>query len=77
MSRLKTLSKSYFNDEIKGILADGTIYLKEGVKRKRYNDSIDPDQLESHINYDLINFEKAEKYYKYIEGMEDYSRDGK
>ncbi len=69
------ISKKFKNKEIIGRLPDGSLYLKMGVKRKKYNDSIDPDQLESHINYDLINFEKAEKYYKYIEGMEDYARD--
>lgn len=68
-------SKNFKQKEIIGRLPDGSLYLKMGVTRKRYNDSIDPEELESHINYDLINFEKAEKYYKYIEGMEDYARD--
>lgn len=68
-------SRNFKQREIKGILPDGSIYLKTGVKRKKYNDSIDPDELESHINYNLINFEKAEKYYKYVEGAEDYERD--
>lgn len=72
---MQTKSKNFKDHEIKGILPNGSIYLKMGVKRKRFNDSIDPDQLESHINYDLINFEKAEKYYKYVEGKDDYERD--
>lgn len=72
---MQSKSKNFKDHEIKGILPDGTIYLKMGVTRKRYYDYIDPNQLESHINYDLINFEKAEKYYKYVEGMEDYERD--
>jgi len=33
MKRLKTLSKYYYNDEILAKEADGTIHLKEGVKR--------------------------------------------
>ncbi len=69
------MSKNFKESEIKGILPDGSIYLKEGVKRKKYNDTLEPDELEPHINYELLNFEKAEKYYKYIEGMEDYARD--
>lgn len=69
------MSKHFKDKEIRGILPDGSIYLKDGVTRKRYNDSIQPDYLDSQINYELLNFEKAEKYYKYIEGMEDYARD--
>jgi len=72
---MKTKSKHFKDHEIKGILPDGSIYLKDGVTRKRYNDSIQPDDLDSQINYELLNFQKAEKYYKYIEGMEDYARD--
>ena len=72
---MKTKSKHFIDHEIKGILPDGSIYLKDGVTRKRYNDSIQPDDLDSQINYELLNFQKAEKYYKYIEGMEDYARD--
>jgi hypothetical protein len=68
-------SKNFKPKEIIGRLPDGSLYLKMGVKRKKYNDSIDPEELESHINYDLINFQKAEKYYKYVEGAEDYERD--
>lgn len=68
-------SKNFKESEIKGILPDGSIYLKDGVTRKRYNDSIQPDDLDSQINYALINFEKAEKYYKYVEGTDDYERD--
>lgn len=72
---MRTKSKNFKDHEIRGILPDGSIYLKDGVTRKRYNDSIQPEDLDPQINYDLINFEKAEKYYKYIEGMEDYERD--
>ena len=69
------MSKNIKDKGNRGILPDGSIYLKDGVTRKRYNDSIQPDDLDSQINYELLNFEKAEKYYKYIEGMEDYARD--
>lgn len=72
---MQTKSRNFKDHEIKGILPDGSIYLKDGVTRKRYNDSIQPEDLDPQINYALINFEKAEKYYKYVEGMEDYERD--
>ncbi len=35
--RPKTKSKEYFDDEIIGVWPDGTIYLKEGVRRLTYN----------------------------------------
>lgn len=72
---MQTKSKHFKDHEIKGILPDGSIYLKDGVTRKRYNDSIQPEDLDPQINQELINFEKAELYKKYVEGMEDYERD--
>lgn len=35
--RPKTKSKNYYDDEILGVWPDGTIYLKEGVKRLKYD----------------------------------------
>ena len=76
---MNTHSKNFKDHQIKGISYDENgkkvLYLKEGVVKKRFWEAREWDELESHINYDLINFEKAEKYYKYIEGMEDYERD--
>lgn len=72
---MQEISKNFKNNEIKGTInVDGkkVIYLKEGVKRKYYNDSIDPEELESHLNQELLVYQKAEKYYKYIEGTDDY-----
>ena len=52
MSRLKTMSKTYFDDEIDYKDPDnGDIHLKAGVTRLHYNTHIKPDELESHINY--------------------------
>jgi len=47
-------------------------YLKMGVKRKHFNDNIDPDLLEPHLNQILINFEKGEYFHKVIMGEEDF-----
>jgi len=47
-------------------------YLKMGVKRKHYNDNLEPDQLEPHLNQILINFEKGEYFHKVIMGEEDF-----
>lgn len=68
----KKLSKNFKNSEIKGILPDGSIYLKEGVRRKYWGEHVDPQWLENHINEELLVYQKAEKYYKYIEGADDY-----
>lgn len=46
--------------------------LKMGVKRKRFNDDIDPNKLEGHINEVLINMEKWEWYNKVIMGEDDF-----
>ncbi len=69
---MQTKSKHFKDHEIKGILPDGSIYLKEGVKRKYYNDTLKEDMLEPHINEELIAYQKAELYYKYVEGADDY-----
>jgi len=69
---MNTKSKHFKDHEIKGVLPDGSIYLKEGVKRKFYNDTLRPDMLEPHINQELLVYQKAELYYKYIEGADDY-----
>ena len=69
---MKTKSKHFKDHEIKGVLPDASIYLKDGVKRKYYNDTLREDMLEPHINEELIVYQKAELYYKYIEGADDY-----
>jgi hypothetical protein len=46
--------------------------LKMGVKRKHYNDNIDPEVLESHFNQELKNLEKWEWYHKVILGEDDF-----
>lgn len=47
--RERTQSKFFYDDEIERIV-DGEIYLKPGVHRKRYNDWINPEELEGHLN---------------------------
>lgn len=47
-------------------------YLKQGVKRKRFNDSLDPEQLEPHLNQELINYQKGEYFHKVIMGKDDF-----
>lgn len=58
--RLKTLSKNYFDEEIVGILPNGDIILKEGVKRLKYKLDIDPYLEESYINYEDLNIKRME-----------------
>lgn len=76
---MNTHSKNFRDNQIKGVTYDENgkkiLHLKEGVVKKRFYEVMPWDQLEEHINYDLINFEKAEKYYKYIDGNDDYERD--
>lgn len=74
-NRTKTYSKYYFDDEIVGKDKKGVIHLKPGITRKFYNDSIDPNKLESHINYELIAAQKAEEYYKKVYGLDDFSNE--
>lgn len=54
MSRNKTISDTYFDDEIIGRLPNGDLILKMGVKRKSYT-KLDLDlSSDSQINYDLL-----------------------
>ena len=69
---MKTKSKHFKDHEIKGILPNGTIYLKEGIKRKHYNDNVDPDSLESHLNQELINYQKHIEFMKYTMSLDDF-----
>jgi hypothetical protein len=58
MSRKKTISKVFYDDEIIGRLPDGDLILKPGVRRKYY-DSFDGDlTADTHINYEVINSAK-------------------
>lgn len=77
MSREKTISKNFYNDEIKGVMnIDGrkVLYLKPRVFRKRFYDWPD-DEYISHINQELINYEKAEFFKKVIMGEEDFTNE--
>lgn len=72
MPRLRTISKHFDDSEI--LFKDpitGDLHLKEGVKRRRYNDDINPDTLESHINTIELNYRKTmEKLNKLRDGDE-------
>lgn len=59
---MKTKSKHFHDHQIKGILSDGSIYLKMGVCKKRYNDQLDYEDMD-HINEKLIMSEKINKFY--------------
>lgn len=59
---MQTKSKNFKDHEIKGILPDGSIYLKMGVTRKKYNDQLDYEDMD-HINEKLIMSEKINKFY--------------
>ena len=59
--RQKTISKNFYDDEIIGKLDNGDLVLKMGVKRLKYDDDIDPDTLESHINYTALSAERMQK----------------
>jgi hypothetical protein len=59
---MRTKSKNFNDSQVIGILPDGSIYLKMGVCKKRYNDALDYDDM-SHINEKLINSEAINKFY--------------
>ena len=62
MSKEQFKSKNFQDYQIKGILPDGSIYLKMGVTKKHYNDKLDYDDM-NHINDKLIMAEKINKFY--------------
>lgn len=70
----RTLSKNWFDHEIKGIMyIDGikVIYLKPSAKRLwRFNDHLLENQMD-HINKHLIIKEQIELYYKKIVGQDE------
>lgn len=73
-NRTKTMSKNFFDYEIKGVLEiDGrkVIYLKDNVVRKRYFDFSD-DQYAEHLNQEVVNAEKLQDFYKKILGVDDF-----
>ncbi len=59
---MQTKSKNFKDHEIRGILPDGSIYLKMGVCKKRYNDKLDYEDMD-HINEKLIMSEKINQFY--------------
>ena len=59
--RVKNLSRFFWDDEILAKGSDGTIYLKEGVKRRFYMFD-ETEQNASQINGDLIQLEKLKGF---------------
>lgn len=51
MGRLKTMSKWFYDDEILGVMNNGDIVLKQGVKRKNYSKSDFEIDKTEHINF--------------------------
>lgn len=70
----KTISKNFYDFEIKGVLEiDGkkVLYLKNNVVRQRYADFSNDDNVE-HLNQQLINAQRLERFYKEIMGIDDF-----
>jgi hypothetical protein len=77
---MNTHSKNFKDHEIKGVSYDENgkkvIYLKEGVRRKKFKDDVwDEEILESHLNQELINYNKWEQFYSKVLGLDDYEND--
>lgn len=78
MERTKTISKNFYDDEIKGVMeVDGkkVIYLKEGVKRRKYAGDLPTWYLEHplHINHLLIYLSRYEEAMRLLYGGDDFS----
>lgn len=62
MERKKTISKHYFDDEIKGVMDDGTIVLKQGVRRTpKINFSTESEDNFISYNYWVAYRDKVDK----------------
>lgn len=62
---MQTKSINFKDHEIKGIFYENdnkVVYLKEGVRRKKYNDHLSDDEMH-HINEQVILLEKINKFY--------------
>ena len=70
-----TQSQVFKPNEIIGFLmvnGSWAVYLKEGVRRKRYVQNPEFENF-TQINQELINYELWQKYYKVILGVDDFS----
>ena len=59
--RPKTLSRFFYNDEIISKGSDGTLYLKQGVRRKYYIME-ETEETAPLINTDLTRLEKLKSF---------------
>lgn len=71
---MQTKSKNFKDHEIRGILPDGSIYLKTGVKRKNYNDELYDDNMQ-HLNQELLIMKSWEDFYRKVVGVDDFSNE--
>lgn len=74
MERLKTKSRIYFDDEILGIMDNGDIVLKPGVRRqpKRSSDFETKTEEANYWNYWVHYRDKAERRQSLIEEENDW-----
>lgn len=61
---MNSISKHFTDDEIIGILPNGDIYLKMGVKRLKNRFTMDLEPTDEHINYDAIRISKNKESMK-------------
>ncbi len=69
--RAKTMSKNYYDDEIKYIDSNGDIHLHDGVHKLNYNTHIKPDELETHLNEIDLKVQKRRMKEKELYTRED------
>lgn len=74
---MQTKSKYFKDSEIRGVLPDGSIYLKTGVRRKKFKEDLWNTEivLDSQLNHELINYQKWDEFYKTILGEDDYENE--
>ncbi len=73
--RTKTISKYFYDDEIKGVIQEGDqkiIYLKTGVKRLRFNDDLGNGEYFEQLNQELIANDRRQEAMKLLYGGDDF-----
>lgn len=77
---MNTHSKEFKDHEIKGVYYENgkkVIYLKEGVKRKKFKEDLwnTEEILDSQLNKELIHYQKWERFYQIVMGEDDYENE--
>ena len=73
-----TISKNFKDSEIIGVLTvddKKVLYLKTGVKRRKYNDDLGTGEYFEQLNQILIAQEAREKVMKILYGGDDFNED--